>query len=406
MPRKKKTEEPVEVAVVEEAADHGDRAEIVVLPAEARPAELSVTAGSFALAAMSDEEFEAQLAAMMKGRERIARIQRELMTEDVDFGVIPGTEKPTLFKSGAEKLALAYGLAARVETQFFAGNGDTEPPLRYEAQTFLHLRSFDGPIVAQGHGSANSWEKRYRRAGGRTCPECGKPAIIKSKFKPGWYCFPKNGGCGKNFSQNDPRLQAAEAPTNPKGEPVEQYDLGVTLLKMAEKRSFVDAVLRATASSGLFTQDMAEEPADEVEYREQKVTENGNVVDASTGEVLDLTGNPDEDHAAADQSQPEPEIRPNHVEGVGRGGKTEGASDVQTAQVKAYSKGLKLGPHGLVNTAAALLQEKDIEALDPPVLPDSVQEAVPVVTSWLEHLPAPAIGALLQKLRQMDEARR
>lgn len=379
---------------------------------------LNLSAGTFALAMMDEAAFLEQLAAMRRGRDRIATIQRELMIEDVDYGTIPGTPKPTLFKSGAEKLAQVYGLAARVDTQFYAGNGDTEPPLRYEAQTFLHLRSFDGPIVAQGHGSANSWEKRYRRGGSRVCPECGQAAIIKSKFRPGWYCFPKNGGCGMNFRTDDPRL-AQEAATNPKGEAVDQYDLGVTLLKMAEKRSFVDAVLRATASSGLFTQDVAEEPADEQEYHEQKqaVTESGRVVDTSTGEVVATSNGPgdayrpeEEEHTtardAAQSTEEEPEARPNHVEGVGRGGKTEGSSTVQIAQVKAYAKSLGIGLSGIAKVAGEMPQSQELPRLSPPVLPDSAEDGRAVVNQWLDHMPAATIGALLQKLRSMDEARR
>lgn len=408
---KKKAEATVETKPVEETA-------VAVIEKNGDPsafeAGLNTNAGTFALAMMNDQVFDEQLAIMKRGRDRIARIQREMMEVDIDYGLIPGTPKPTLFKPGAEKLAQIYGLAAQVDSQFYAGNGETEPPLRYETQCYLHLRSFDGPIVAQGHGSANSWEKRYRRAGSRVCPECGKAAIIKSKFNPGWYCFPKNGGCGTNFRVDDVRLQN-EAATDPKGEPVEQFDLGNTLLKMSEKRAFVDAVLRATASSGLFTQDVADEPADELEAQQMaeetiRVTTGGVVVDPD-GQVVDMTGNPDEDHAAADQTgsdrpieEHEPEARPNHVEGVGRGGRTEDGSTVQIAQIKALSKGMKLGPHGLVGVASKVLGD-DGGVGSPPILPESPTEAVPVVTQWLNHLPAKAAGALLTELRSM-EARR
>ena len=46
---------------------------------------------------------------------RLARIQdvmRTVMQKDVDYGVIPGTQKPTLFKPGAEKLIVTFKLAA------------------------------------------------------------------------------------------------------------------------------------------------------------------------------------------------------------------------------------------------------------------------------------------------------
>src|SRR5690349_14013187 len=58
-------------------------------------------AGTAALAAMPDEEFEVRLIAMRRGRERITRIHRELMDPETDYGVIPGTKQPTLLKPGA-----------------------------------------------------------------------------------------------------------------------------------------------------------------------------------------------------------------------------------------------------------------------------------------------------------------
>jgi len=38
------------------------------------------------------------------------------------------------------------------------------------------------------------------------CPECNKKSIDRSKFKKGWYCYPRQGGCGKNFGPDEPRI--------------------------------------------------------------------------------------------------------------------------------------------------------------------------------------------------------
>lgn len=46
------------------------------------------------------------------------------------------------------------------------------------------------------------------RASSIICPNCQKPAIIKSKFG-GWVCFDKKGGCGAKFADNDPSMGAA-----------------------------------------------------------------------------------------------------------------------------------------------------------------------------------------------------
>src|SRR6185295_4560350 len=66
--------------------------------------------GVMGLAFMGDKDFEARLVALKKGQERVRLIQRELMEKDEDYGIIPGTPKPTLLKPGAEKLCNVYGL--------------------------------------------------------------------------------------------------------------------------------------------------------------------------------------------------------------------------------------------------------------------------------------------------------
>ena len=52
------------------------------------------------------------------------------LKRDVDFGVIPKTKQPSLYKAGAEKIAMAYGLMQTfsVETKIEQTEGD---PLFY-----------------------------------------------------------------------------------------------------------------------------------------------------------------------------------------------------------------------------------------------------------------------------------
>lgn len=218
-------------------------------------------AGTRALAAMTDDEFTTRLRELKRGRDRIATIQRELMDKDVDYGTIPGTDKPTLYKPGAEKLCDIYGLRADFMPERILGDGVTAPALAYQTRCQLHLGSLDGPAVAVGYGSANSWERKHRyRLAERACPQCGTiGTLLKSKKgRPEWFCWAKRGGCGATFPLNDTRVvdQAVGYIENP-----DPWDLDTTLLKMAEKRAHVDATLRATAASGLFTQDVEDEPA-------------------------------------------------------------------------------------------------------------------------------------------------
>lgn len=212
------------------------------------------TAGTRALALLSDREFEQNLKAIAKGQERIKQMQEALLVRGVDYANVPKVDKPSLGKPGAEKLCLAYGLAANIETRLTPGDGKTAPLLTYDSTCFLHLGSLDGPIVGVGHGTCNSWEVKYRyRDASYLCPDCGKELRHSKPPKTGWYCWAKLGGCGKEFPERDPRIasQVIGRIENP-----DPHDLANTLMKMSEKRAHVDATLRTTAASGIFTQDV------------------------------------------------------------------------------------------------------------------------------------------------------
>jgi hypothetical protein len=244
------------VVVHEEGADGGALAAV------------SRESGVMALAMLGEEEFEARLTAMKKGQDRVRRIQRELMIgptpenpEGEDYGVIPGTNKPTLLKPGAEKICQAYGLVPSFQKEWQYGDGITSPHLRLEMTCYLHKGSKEGPIVGEGVGAANSWEKKHRYRGAqRSCPSCGCEGTIRRSSYPdkqtgdkGWYCHGKAGGCGANFESADPSITEQQGGQVENPDPFEVHN---TLLKMAAKRAQVDAVLRTTATSGLFTQDV------------------------------------------------------------------------------------------------------------------------------------------------------
>ena len=364
--------------------------------------------GVQALALMTNDAFEDRLHMLKLGRERIARVQREYMNEDEDYGLIPNTPKPTLFKSGAEKLAQLYGLAARIESQFSAGDNTTTPPLTYDSQCFLHVGNFDGPIVAVGHGTANSWEKRYRREGDKVCPNCGKTAIIKSKaeYGGGWFCWPKKGGCNSKFEKDDPAIldQGVSA-----GDAMAAFDLGVTLLKMSEKRGFVDAVLRATATSGLFTQDVVEDPPEAVRAAPEqtettvRVVQNAPVAtnpeaQAAIQQSLDKAadGLTDEEFAqvVAATGGEEIVVGPSQAGEVERGGRTSGANEAQIAEVRRLASELKWGAKVLLGYVYAMF-----EAQEPPVPADG-RIARGELSTYLDAMSAEDMGRLIQAMRQ------
>jgi hypothetical protein len=190
-------------------------------------------------------------------KERLMQLQqfvKEYLVDGEDFGTIPGTPKPTLYKPGADKLCELYSLADEYEVTQRTEDFD-RGLFDYEVKCLL-VRKPDMTLVSTGLGSCNSYETKYRwRDSKRLCPTCGKDAIIKGKveYGGGWICFAKKGGCGGKFADNDPNI-VGQTVGRVQNEDI--ADIKNTILKMAKKRAKIDAVLSATRSSGLFTQDV------------------------------------------------------------------------------------------------------------------------------------------------------
>lgn len=201
-----------------------------------------------ALAEMSDGDFERRLEMAQKERTRIERIQKAVMRPGIDYGVIPGTDKPTIYKAGAEILNKMAQLCPSFSPTARYGDGESSPQIHYRVTCHLHDGSKEGPIVCEGVGSANSWEKKHRyRNAGPPCPTCGAE-LRKSKRDAEWYCWAKKGGCGATFPLDEHKGGVGENP--------DPFDLDNTLLKMAKKRAYNDATLTAHAASGIFTTDV------------------------------------------------------------------------------------------------------------------------------------------------------
>lgn len=184
---------------------------------------------------------------------------KDLLVENQDFGKIPGVQKSTLLKPGAEKLNKVYGFRpSKITVTQQEENWEIEPP-RFDYTIETVLVDSEGQIVGIGLGSCNSWESKYRyRNASRVCPSCGADALMRSKFPDtatgdkGWYCFAKKNGCGAQFHSKDPQIAGQEVG---KMENPDIADQKNTVLKMAKKRSLIDATINATMSSDLFTQD-------------------------------------------------------------------------------------------------------------------------------------------------------
>lgn len=182
----------------------------------------------------------------------------KVLRENVDFGIIPGTQKPTLLKPGAEKLTTFFGLTTRFilleKTEDWAGDQHGGEPLFYYVYRCQLWRS--DLLVAESDASCNSRESKYRwRNSERLCPECGKATIIKGKaeYGGGFVCFAKKGGCGTKFKDTEPAIleQVLGRVANP-----DIFDQINTLQKMAQKRALIAVTLLAVNASEFFTQDV------------------------------------------------------------------------------------------------------------------------------------------------------
>jgi predicted RNA-binding Zn-ribbon protein involved in translation (DUF1610 family) len=145
-----------------------------------------------------------------------------------------------------------------------------------------------GLVIAAGEGLCTSKERKYGvRKAMRVCPECGEPQIRRSKFppkpsdstyieggenEPGWYCWKKEGGCGANYVSDDSRITG-----QPEGEipNPDLPDTWNTVLKMADKRALVAAVLNGTAASDVFTQDVEDQQAAKEQAQQETRRQEG-----------------------------------------------------------------------------------------------------------------------------------
>lgn len=277
---------------------------IRALVPKASAADHHLVVGMATLANMSEEDFQAKIAVMKKARERIETVQRDLMTEGVDYGKVPGIARPFLHQPGAEFLTNLYGFAVRQEVERITRKIDDAPevpPYAYHVKSFVHLGDTDGPVVAEGAGEANPYEDKYHyRWAQQGCPVCGKVGtIIARKTPPAMagkkQCanFGNKDGCGTVFEATDPRLAPAEKEPTPD---MDLFGLAETILQMAAKRSLVAAVRRATGTSGLFTQD-DDSPSVQRQSAESAPEAQGNgasapVVEAATAPTSQPGGNP------------------------------------------------------------------------------------------------------------------
>lgn len=193
---------------------------------------------------------------------KVHQTMEKAMVQDHHYGVIPGTKKPSLLKPGAELLNVMFRLDPQYQTvDRLEGDHLTVT----STCTLWHIPT--GQRWGSGQGSCSTRESKYAwRDQQRTCPECGKAAIIKGKaeYGGGWLCFKKKEGCGAKYRDGDELIESQATGRIPNPDLPDTWN---TVTKMANKRSLVAAVLNVTAASDIFTQDLEDMPAGEAAPR-------------------------------------------------------------------------------------------------------------------------------------------
>lgn len=204
---------------------------------------------------------EINVAELVEQSDVVRQAMQLAMRPNVHYGTIPGVDKPTLLKPGAEKLLVLFRLAPEYRSEKI---WHEDGHLTVVVNCLLnHIPT--GLKIAEGEGMCTTRESRYAwRKGARVCPDCGQPAIIKGKpeYGGGWLCYRAKGGCNSKWSDGTDQAQAFEETTLDRVPNPDLADSYNTVLKMADKRALMAAVLNGTAASDVFTQDMEDSGPD------------------------------------------------------------------------------------------------------------------------------------------------
>lgn len=208
----------------------------------------------------------------------VQEVMHAVMKKDTHYGVIPGTEKPSLWKPGAEVLCAVF----RVADSYGVEDLSTEDCVRYRV-TCRGTHQTSGIVLGEGMGECSSNEKKYK--------------WVKA-YQREWDATPENRrrkqfGWDKTKRQEYEILQVR----------TESADLANTILKMANKRAKIAMTLNVTAASDCFTQDI--EDLDE-RLRETLEGEEGSGGAEKREPVKSKSGDKDKPKADGKKDEPSP----------------------------------------------------------------------------------------------------
>lgn len=185
---------------------------------------------------------------------RLAMIQQAMnttMKKGVDYGKIPGTPKPTLFKPGAEKLCTMFRIAPDYESEDLS----THDCVRIRVKCIGKQQGTD-IVLGSGVGECSTDETKYKWRKPVCQQEYDETPDDRKRTK--WLVGQK----GKPYRVTQIRTEPA--------------DLANTVLKMGAKRAHIAMVLNVTGATAIFSQDLEDMPP---EVRPANVDEDGVIHD-------------------------------------------------------------------------------------------------------------------------------
>jgi hypothetical protein len=168
-------------------------------------------------------------------RNVIVQVMKSVMTQDIHYGIIPGTQKPTIFKPGCEVLLSTFRISIEPVVTDLSNSDEIKYRVECRGSSMI-----SGNYLGSGVGECSSSEEKYkwRKA---VCPEEFN-ATMDDRRRKKW----AKGKEGKAYAVDQVR-------TNPS-------DVANTILKMAKKRGISDFCLTVLAASEIFNQDYEDIP--------------------------------------------------------------------------------------------------------------------------------------------------
>jgi len=181
--------------------------------------------------------------------------------KDLHYGRIPGTAKDTLYQPGAQLFNTMFQVFPKYEKQveYLQNN-------HINVVSVCTLNTLEGKLVGSGCGSCSSMESKYRYV--NEMENTGQ--MIPPEYWKHWKTDPEKAQMilgGKGFTKKKAEDgQWYVFKSSGKVERADIADVWNTILKIANKRAYVDATNNTWALSGRFTQDI-NDPEDQPEEK-------------------------------------------------------------------------------------------------------------------------------------------